>query len=102
VCVANAVDPTEAIRSCSGLPAEVLHLPGRGLIRPGAFADLVVFDPETFRDSATFDHPTRYAPGVAYLFVNGIAAIAEGKPRDALPGRALRLTEDGPADRPDD
>ena len=47
---------------------------------PGAFADVVVFDPATFRDAATFDHPTRYAPGVKYLFVNGVAMIAEGKP----------------------
>ena len=68
------------------------------MIRPGAIADVVVFDPDTFRDAATFDEPARYAPGVAYLFVNGIAAIAAGKPQKALPGRALRLTKDGPAD----
>ncbi len=88
----------QAIRSCSGWPAEILHLPDRGVIRPGAFADLVVFDPATFRDAATFDHPTLYAPGVAYLFVNGVAAIAGGKPENKLPGRALRLDRDGPAD----
>ncbi len=88
----------QAIRSSSALPAEILHLPDRGLIRPGAIADIVVFDPATFRDAATFDQPTRLAPGVAYLFVNGVAAIADGKPQDALPGRALRLTKDGPAD----
>jgi N-acyl-D-aspartate/D-glutamate deacylase len=88
----------QAIRSCSGLPAAILHLPDRGLIRPGAFADIVVFDPETFRDAATFDNPTRYAPGVAYLFINGVAAVAEGKPQDVLPGRALRLNKNGPAD----
>src|SRR4051812_18635926 len=88
----------QAVRSCSGLPAEILHLPDRGVVREGAYADLVVFDPATFRDTATFDHPTRYAPGVAYLFVNGVAAIDDGKPQKALPGRALRLTKDGPAD----
>jgi predicted amidohydrolase YtcJ len=88
----------QAVRSCSGLPAEILHLPDRGVLRAGAFADVVVFDPKTFRDAATFDHPTRYATGVAYLFVNGVPVIAEGKPRSALPGRALRLAKDGPAD----
>jgi predicted amidohydrolase YtcJ len=88
----------QAIRSASGWPAEILHLPDRGVIRPGAFADLVVFDPKTFRDAATFDHPTRYAPGVAYLFVNGVGVIADGKPEKKLPGRALRLNRDGPAD----
>jgi predicted amidohydrolase YtcJ len=88
----------QAIRSSSALPAEILHLPDRGVIRTGAIADIVVFDPVTFRDAATFDQPTRTAPGVAYLFVNGVAAIADGQQQQALPGRALRLTKDGPAD----
>ncbi len=88
----------QAVRSCTSLPAEILHLPDRGVIREGNIADLVVFNPKTFRDAATFDRPTRYAPGVAYLFVNGVAAIAEGKPKKILPGRSLRLTKDGPAD----
>jgi N-acyl-D-amino-acid deacylase len=87
----------QAVRSSSGLPAEILGLRDRGVIREGAYADLVVFDPLTFRDAATFDNSTQYAPGVAYLFVNGVAAIAEGKPRNVLPGRAVRLTRDGPA-----
>jgi predicted amidohydrolase YtcJ len=94
----------QAIRSCSGWPAEVLGLPDRGTIRTGAIADIVVFDPKTFRDAATFDEPTRYAPGVRYLFVSGVALIAEGRlqvdafPKGRLPGRALRLNQDGPAD----
>lgn len=94
----KVVSLEHAVRSMSGLPAAVLRLPDRGEIRPGAFADLVVFDPETFRDAATFDSPTRYAPGVKYLFVNGVAAVDAGEPQKALPGRALRLTKDGPAD----
>ncbi|WP_435016176.1 amidohydrolase family protein [Tundrisphaera sp. TA3] len=88
----------QAIRSCSGLPATILGLPDRGILKPGAYADVVAFDPDTFRDAATFDDSTRYAPGVKFLFVNGVAAIADGEPRPALPGRALRLKKDGPAD----
>lgn len=94
----------QAIRSCTGWPAEILGLPDRGKIRPGAVADIVVFDPKTFRDAATFEDPTRYAPGVMYLFVNGVPLIANGRLQvDAnsqakLPGRALRLHRDGPAD----
>jgi predicted amidohydrolase YtcJ len=93
-----------AVRSCTTLPAQILGLPERGTLRPGAFADIVVFDPETFRDAATFDEPTKYAPGVRYLFVGGVALIAQGKPtvknavKGKLPGRALRLQTDGPAD----
>ena len=68
----------QAIRSCSGWPAEILGLPDRGVIRTGAMADIVVFDPATFRDAATFDQPTRYAPGVKHLFVNGVPLIAQG------------------------
>jgi predicted amidohydrolase YtcJ len=95
----------QAVRSCSGLPAEILGLADRGVIRVGAFADLVVFDPSKFRDAATFDDPTRYAPGVRHLLVNGVAVIADGRvratplPGGKLPGRALRLQQEGPADR---
>ncbi len=94
----------QAIRSCSAWPAEILGLADRGVIRAGAFADLVVFDPATFRDAATFDEPTKYAPGVRHLLVNGVAAIADGRLRSSpgpggkLPGRALRLHQDGPAE----
>ncbi|HZW30299.1 MAG TPA: amidohydrolase family protein, partial [Isosphaeraceae bacterium] len=98
----NVLTLEQAIRSCSGWPAEVLGLPDRGVIRPGAIADIVVFDPKTFRDAATFEQPTRYAPGVKFLFVGGVALIAEGRLQvepgssGKLPGRALRLHRDGP------
>ena len=94
----------QAVRSCTDLPARILGLAERGILRPGGFADLVVFNPATFRDLATFDDPTRDALGVLYLYVNGVAMISEGKPtvnastRAKLPGRALRLQADGPAD----
>jgi predicted amidohydrolase YtcJ len=88
----------QAIRSCTGLPASILSLPDRGTIRVGNVADLVVFDPATFRDHATWEDSTRYAAGVKYLLINGVAAIAEGKPvPKARPGRVLRLAKDGPA-----
>ena len=93
----------QAVRSCSGLPAEILGLPDRGVLRAGAFADIVVFDPATFRDAATFDQPTLFAPGVKHLFVNGRALLTDGElvvnptGKAKLPGRALRLQQDGPA-----
>ncbi len=87
------------------MPAEILGLADRGVIRVGAFADLVVFDPSSFRDAATFDRPTRYAPGVRHLFVNGVAADRRRPaprkspaPGGKLPGRALRLQQEGPAE----
>ena len=80
----------QAIRSSSGLPADILKLPERGYLKVGYFADIVVFDAKTFRDKATFDQPHQYSTGVRYLFVNGRLAIDEGKQTDALPGRALR------------
>jgi N-acyl-D-aspartate/D-glutamate deacylase len=89
--VAEQVVPLEqAVRSATGLPADILRLPERGYLKPGYFADVVVFDPKTFRDTATFDEPHRYATGVVHLFVNGKAAIADGQPTQALAGRALR------------
>jgi N-acyl-D-aspartate/D-glutamate deacylase len=63
----------QAVRANSGLPAEILGLPERGTLREGAFADIVVFDPKTFRDAATFEEPTTYAGGIHSLFVNGVA-----------------------------
>lgn len=80
----------QAIRSASGLPADILRLPERGYLKAGYYADLVVFDPKTFRDAATFDKPHQYATGVRYLFVNGQLAIDDGKFTDVMAGKALR------------
>jgi N-acyl-D-aspartate/D-glutamate deacylase len=80
----------QAIRSASGLPADILNLPERGYLKSGYFADVVVLDPKTYRDTATFEKPHQYATGVRYVFVNGVLAIDEGKYTDALPGKALR------------
>jgi N-acyl-D-amino-acid deacylase len=86
----EVISVEQAIRSASGLPADILKLPERGYLKTGYFADIVVFDPKTFRDTATFDRPQQYATGVRYLFVNGRPAIDDGKKTDVLPGRVLR------------
>ena len=80
----------QAIRSSSGLPADILGLTDRGYLRPGLAADIAVFDPKTFVDTATYDHPARYSTGLKYVFVAGTPAIFEGTPTGSLAGRALR------------
>jgi N-acyl-D-aspartate/D-glutamate deacylase len=80
----------QAVRSASGLPADILHLPERGYLKKGWYADVVVFDPKTFRDQATFDDPHQYSTGVRYLFVNGVLTISQGRFTGALAGKALR------------
>lgn len=80
-----------AIRSATGLPADILGLKDRGTLKPGNFADVVVFDPKTFRDTATFAKPHQYAAGVKWVFVNGTPVVADGEHRPAaLPGKVLR------------
>ena len=79
----------QAVRSASGLPADILHLKERGYLKKGYFADVVVFDPKTFRDRATFDHPHVYATGVQHLFVNGAPVVREGRYLNVLAGKPL-------------
>jgi N-acyl-D-aspartate/D-glutamate deacylase len=81
-----------AIRSSSGLPADILGLTDRGYLKPGLAADIAIFDPKSFSDTATYDHPARYSTGLKYVFVAGTPAIFEGTPTGALAGRALRRT----------
>ncbi|MGH7529705.1 MAG: N-acyl-D-amino-acid deacylase family protein [Gemmatimonadales bacterium] len=80
----------EAIHKMTGLPAQRLGLAGRGRVAPGAYADIVVFDPATVRDRATFEDPHQYPAGIAYVFVNGVAAVDAGRFTDARAGRVLR------------
>ncbi len=84
-----------ALRSASGLPADILKLPERGYLKAGYYADVVVLDPKAYRDTATFERPHQYAPGVRYLFVNGTAAIDGGKYTGKLAGRVLRHRSPG-------
>lgn len=92
----------EAVRRLSGLPATNLGLAGRGFLKESAYADVVVFDPATIADRATYEKPQQYAVGVKQVFVNGVQALKDGEPTGALPGRALkgpgavRLTRHGP------
>ncbi|HEX4665808.1 MAG TPA: D-aminoacylase [Chthoniobacterales bacterium] len=79
----------EAIRRLSGLPATNLGLDHRGLLKEGMFADVVVFDPATIADRATFAEPHQYAVGMKQVFVNGQQVIRNGEHTGATPGRAL-------------
>jgi len=79
----------EAIRRLSGFPATNLGLDHRGLLKEGMFADVVVFDPATISDHATFDKPQQYATGVKHVFVNGVQVIKDSEHTGAKPGRAL-------------
>lgn len=81
---------TAAIRSASGLPADILGWTDRGYLKPGLIADIAVFNPREFRDVATFDDPHRYSVGVKYVYVNGEPVVFQGQPTGALPGRAIR------------
>jgi len=79
----------EAVRRLSALPATNLGLDHRGFIQDGMFADVVVFDPGTIADRATFEKPHQYAVGVKHVFVNGMQVLKDGEHTGAKPGRAL-------------
>ena len=80
----------DAIRKMTSLPAQTFGLQGRGLIREGLAADLVLFDETSVGDKATFEKPHQYAAGISYVFVNGQPVVADGQPTGAKPGQALR------------
>jgi N-acyl-D-amino-acid deacylase len=79
----------EAVRRLSALPATNLGLDRRGFLKEGMFADVVVFDPATISDRATFEEPHQYAVGVKRVFVNGVQVVKDGEHTGAKPGRAL-------------
>ena len=80
----------EAIRKFSALPAQRMRLTDRGVLKLGMWADVVVFDPETVRDVATFDDPNRLSEGMEYVLINGVPVIENGKMTGARPGKVLR------------
>ena len=90
----------ECVHHLTGRPAARLKLVDRGLVRAGAHADLVIFDPDEVRDTATFDNPRQQAQGIDWVLVNGTLVIADGLRTDALPGRALRRTDSGTRAQP--
>jgi N-acyl-D-amino-acid deacylase len=79
----------EAIRKMTSLPANHFHIPSRGTIRPGFAADLVVFDPNTVGDTATYAAPHAYAIGIRDVFVNGVAVVRNGAQNDTRPGQVI-------------
>lgn len=85
----------DAVYRLSGLPAGNLRLERRGNLTPGYYADVVVFDPATVQDHATFDRPHQYATGVREVFVNGVQVLKDGEHTGAKPGRVIR----GPGSR---
>lgn len=80
----------EAVRKLTSQPCENLKVKNRGVLKPGYFADLVVFDPATIQDHATYDKPHQYASGVHQVIVNGVQVIKDGEHTGAKPGRAVR------------
>ena len=80
----------EAIRKMSSLPASTFHLKDRGLIREGAWADLIVFDPSKVKDESTFDDPHHYATGFRWVLVNGVPVIDNDAHTRARPGQPVR------------
>lgn len=81
-----------AIQKMTALPARRIGLRDRGIIGPGAFADLVAFDPETVADRATFEDPHQYPTGIPHVWVNGVQVLRDGEQTGGLPGKSVRRT----------
>jgi N-acyl-D-amino-acid deacylase len=85
----KVISLSEAVRRLTGLPATNLDLDRRGFLKIGMFADVVVFDPQTIADRATFEKPHQYSVGVKHVFVNGVQVLKDGEHTNAKPGRAI-------------
>jgi N-acyl-D-aspartate/D-glutamate deacylase len=79
-----------AVHKITGMPAAKFRLTNRGLIRPGMQADLVVFDPQTIKDNASFEEPRRSPDGINYVFVNGVVTVEGGRHTKAVAGGVIR------------
>jgi N-acyl-D-amino-acid deacylase len=86
----NVIPLEEAIRKLTSLPAGNLKIERRGSLKPGFYADVVVFDPATIQDHATFERPHQYSTGVSDVFVNGTQVLSNGEHTGARPGRVVR------------
>ena len=80
----------EAVRKLTSLPAHNLRLDRRGLLKPGYYADLAIFDPDKIQDHATYEKPKQFATGMVHVFVNGEQVIKDGEHTGALPGRFVK------------
>jgi N-acyl-D-amino-acid deacylase len=87
----NLFSIEEAVRKMTSAPAKRLGLKNRGQVTPGYFADLLLFDPETFQDTATFENSKQFARGLDWAFVNGIPVLEEGKLQETFPGQILKM-----------
>ena len=85
----GAISLEHVIRAATSLPARIMGLADRGQVREGHAADLVVFDLATIRDKATFFEPHQHSEGIAYVFINGVAVVDEGRLTQAVPGKVL-------------
>ncbi len=86
----HVVPLEEAVRKLTSLPADNLHIRDRGRLAPGKFADVVIFDPKTIADRATYEQPHQYAVGVRHVWVNGTQVLKDGEHTGAKPGRVVR------------
>jgi N-acyl-D-amino-acid deacylase len=90
-CRERGIMPLElGIHKMTGMPAARLRFAGRGVLTPGAFADLVAFDPDTVADRATFERPHQYPVGIPHVLVNGEFVLRDGERTDRIPGRVVR------------
>jgi N-acyl-D-amino-acid deacylase len=85
----QVISLSEAIRKLAALPAQNLKIERRGELKEGFYADVVVFDPDTIQDHATFVEPHQYATGMQHVFVNGVQVLKDGEHTGATPGRAV-------------
>lgn len=86
----NVLTLQEAVRKLAALPAQTLRIDKRGELKPGFFADIIVFDPATVQDHATFIDPHQYSTGMVHVFVNGEQVLEDGEHTGATPGRFVR------------
>src|SRR5207245_502795 len=90
VCEVHLLPLEAALRKITSLPAQREHLEGRGLLKPGYFADITIFDPATIIDHATFVKPDQLSEGIDFTIVNGQVEYDHGKPTGATAGKVLR------------
>lgn len=89
----RVLDLPEAVRKMTSMPAQQFGLKDRGIIREGAYADLVIFDPKSVIDTATYEEPIQYPKGMPYVIVNGAMGVEDGRVTGARAGQVLRRTE---------